>query len=146
MPPALVLAALLALAGCGAPSVPAPVVSPPAGAASSYVPPPVEVAESNPPTANDDGDLLRFGDGDWVAGAGVAPGYYRSAGRAAARPLCSWSVSSEPDPRAGKSSGGSGVTIAAGVSTLEDDPQRVALLDGQQLTTRGCATWVYYGP
>jgi hypothetical protein len=146
----LLIPAVLMAVGCGAANEPAPAVSPPAGAASSssspsYVPPPSEVTEPNPPTANEDGDLLRFDDGNYVAGSDIGPGYYRSTGIADGRALCSWSVSSQYDSRRGVASGTQGVTIAAGY-TKRDDPQRFAIETGQQLTTAGCATWVYYGP
>lgn len=146
MRPALVLALLAALVGCGAQNEPAPVVSPPAGAASSYVAPPTEVSVADPPSANPDGDLLRIEDGNWVAGSDIAPGYYRSTGAAPGRVICSWSVATEYDAARGKTSGTQGVTVASGVAHGPDEPQRFAISEGQQLTTAGCATWFYYGP
>lgn len=151
--PALVVAVLLALVGCGAQNEPAPAVTPPAGAASSplthsatYVPPPDEITEPNPPTANDDGDLLRIPDGNYVAGSDIAPGWYRSTGLAPDRAICSWSVATQYDERRGVASGTLGVTIASGISEAPDVPQRFAIEEGQQLTTAGCADWLYYGP
>jgi hypothetical protein len=146
MRPALVLALVLALVGCSAPNEPAPVVTTPAGAASPYVPPPTEIVVDDPPERNEDGRALRVEDGVWVVGVAIAPGFYRSTGTAPDRPLCSWSVSTQTDPRGRKSSGAAGQTIAAGVAHGPDQPQRVALSEGQELTTAGCATWLYYGP
>ncbi len=142
---ALIVVALLLIAACGGdPPTPAPAVpTTPAGAAS-YVPPPPEIAVEDPAEENEDGRALRFGDGTYVVGVQVAPGYYRALGRAPDRPLCSWSIAdsdtfqsqSGPRPR----------SVASGIARAELEPQRIALRDGEVLTTTGCGEWLYYGP